>query len=522
MILHQERALFPNLDVASNIFIANLPRQMPGVIHSHDLGRRARLALERVGLSHIRPSRKVGSLSPGEQQLVEIARSLTRRADILVFDEPTSSLTSQEIERLFPIIRELKGQGVGILYVTHRLDEVFVIYDRVTVLRDGKRIVTVAVEEVDRHSLVQMILGREISEMYQREFQSPGPTVLRVEGLPRGTTFRNISFELHRGEVLGITGLLGSGRTELARAIFGLDPFDSGKIWIDGAEVRIRCPEDAIKHGLDFITEDKHKEGLILEKPIVDNIVLASLPAFANRLGWMQPRKEQQAAKRQREKLRIVTPSVKRLVKYLSGGNKQKVVLGKWLQTAPRIYILDEPTRGIDVGAKAEVHRIISGLAREGAGIILISSEIPEIVRIMNEPTTIEEPPAALPHRLTLAWAQKPLQFALRYGIYLVFLGLCAAIAAASPVFLTVRNLSNVLLQSAAIGIIAVRMTFVIIARGIDVSVGAIVALGSAVGVAAMKLSGQPWCVGLLLMWVPWSAMSMASRQPNCACRPSL
>ena len=382
--IHQELALFPNLDVASNIFIADLPRHAAGVVNDNGLKQRARVVLDRVGLSYVNPTQKVKSLSPGEQQLVEIGRCLVQDVDILVFDEPTSSLTSREVESLFTIIRELRSQGVTVLYVTHRLGEVFDICERVTVLRDGEKIGTVATDEIDRQALVQMIVGREVVDASEHEVRRPGQTILRVGLLSRRPAFRDVSFELHRGEVLGITGLLGSGRTELARAIFGLDRYDSGTIWVDGAKVRIRHPGDAIRHGIGFITEERRKEGLILEKPVRDNIVVASLGAFAGWLGWMQPRRESQAAEEQRASLRIATPTVLRRVKFLSGGNQQKVVVGKWLQTGPRIYILDEPTRGIDVGAKAEVHRIINDLVEQGAGVILISSEIPEIVRMSD------------------------------------------------------------------------------------------------------------------------------------------
>ena len=382
--IHQERALFPNLDVGSNIFMADLPCVVPGAISSRQLKDKTREVLDHVGLCDVKPSRLVRALRPGEQQMVEIARSLTRETKILVFDEPTSSLTSQEIENLFDIIRELKAEGVGIFYVSHRLDEVFEICDRVTVLREGKRIGTVETENTERQTLVQMILGRDTDEVYQREFHETGPLLMRVEGLSRGDAFSDISFDLHQGEILGIAGLLGSGRTDVVRTLFGLDRKTAGEIWIDGEEINIQSPEDAIDLGIGFITEDRHEEGLILSKSVIDNVAMASLRDFATELGWMRPKKEREAAKRQKEKLNIVTPSVNRLVKYLSGGNQQKVVLGKWLETNPRICIFDEPTRGIDIGAKADVHKIMNDLAEQGSGIILISSDLPEVVRMSD------------------------------------------------------------------------------------------------------------------------------------------
>jgi ribose transport system ATP-binding protein len=382
--IHQELALFPNLDVASNIFIAELPRSVPGVVDFATLRDRARTVLARVGLEHIDPAQRVASLRPGEQQLVEIARCLAQRTEILVLDEPTSSLTEREIETLFSIIRELRAQGVSVLYVSHRLDEVFELCDRVTVLRDGRRVDTCPIVAVDRPALVRMMLGHDLAPRTRGVASTIGPTLLRVEGLSRGRVLQNVSFELHRGEILGIIGVLGSGRTELARCLFGLDQPDSGKVEIDGVEVRVRQPSDAIQLGVGFITEDRRAEGLSVDDTIVDNVVMASLRTFATKVGWMRRGGELVAAERQRDQLRIATPSVLRLVRYLSGGNQQKVVLAKWLETKPRIFILDEPTRGIDVGTKEELYTLIQELAADGAGIILISSEVPEIVRLAD------------------------------------------------------------------------------------------------------------------------------------------
>jgi ribose transport system ATP-binding protein len=382
--IHQELSVFPNLDVASNIFMASLPRSLPGMIDSKQMREKARTVLTRVGLRHIQPSERLERLSPGEQQLVEIARCLAQNTEILVLDEPTSSLSGREADTLFAIIRELKGQGVSIIYVSHRLDEVFQVCDRVTVLRDGRKIGTAGIGEIERSDLVQMILGHEVTEECAAKDRTIGDSVLRVEGLTRGTVLQDIHLDLHSGEILGITGLLGSGRTELARAIFGLDSFDSGTITVNGKPVRIRNPRDAINHGIGFITENRRDEGVLAEKPLRDNIVLANLRAFATRWGWALPRRELQAAEAQRANLRITSPSVMRLVKFLSGGNQQKVVLGKWLQTSPSIFLLDEPTRGIDVGAKEEVYKLIHDLAQDGAGVLFISSEIPETMRVSD------------------------------------------------------------------------------------------------------------------------------------------
>jgi ribose transport system ATP-binding protein len=380
-IVHQELSLFPNLDVASNLFIHHLDENSAVFINEGGLRERARAILKKVGLPHISPRRKVNTLQPGEQQLVEIGRALVSEARLLFLDEPTSSLAEKEIQTLFRIIRDLKSEGISIVFVSHRLDEIFEICDRVTVLRDGNHIITQRVNELDQTALIRHILGRQMSEMYQQvAYEGGGEVLLRVDDIWQRPKLKGLSFELHAGEILGISGLLGSGRTELMRVIFGLDRKDEGEIYLNGKKVRIASPEEAINLGIGYITEDRHKEGLVLEKSIRDNIVMASLKQFASWFGWMRPQQILKAARRQKENLNIVTPSVRRLVKYLSGGNQQKVVLGKWLETKPEIYILDEPTRGIDVGAKSEFYKLINELAAEGAGIIFISSELQEIV----------------------------------------------------------------------------------------------------------------------------------------------
>lgn len=383
--IHQELSLFPSLDVASNIFISDLPQRPTGVIDRSELRAKARTVLDRVGLTHLEPSRRVGALRPGEQQLVEIARCLAQRTDILVLDEPTSSLTEGEIETLFSIIRDLRSQGVSVLYVSHRLDEVFGLCERVTVLRDGQRIDTREIQEVDRAALVRMMLGHELAASARsQEADNRGSVVLEVEHLSRGLVLRDVSFRLHAGEILGVAGVLGSGRTELARCLFGLDRPDSATIRLDSRQVRIKGPQDAIACGMGFVTEDRRLEGLAVNASLVNNVAMASLGSFAGRLGWMRRRDEVHAAERQRERLSIASPSVYRLVRYLSGGNQQKVVLGKWLQIAPRVFILDEPTRGIDVGTKEEIYALIAHLADEGTAVLLVSSEISEITRLCH------------------------------------------------------------------------------------------------------------------------------------------
>lgn len=382
--IHQELALFQNLSVASNIMISSLPQLFPGVIDDKQVIERSKEILRRVSLDKVNPKTKLRNLRPGAQQLVEIGQALSRSTKILVLDEPTSSLTAREIDTLFSLIRELKTQGVTIFYISHRLDEVFEICDRVSVLRDGKKITTVSTQEIDRPKLVHFILGHEIDEDLQHGRRSIGGELLRIEGFSIRKHYNNVSLTLKKGEILGITGLLGSGRTELFRAVFGLERQDTGEIWVNGRKTKINSPQDAIRQGIGFVTEDRRKEGIVLNRSIAVNITLASLNSFASQLGWLKPKREISAAEEIKKQLRISAPSVLRRVKNLSGGNQQKVVVGKWLQTHPQVFILDEPTRGIDIGAKAEVYRIINELAETGAGIILISSEIPEIVRLSD------------------------------------------------------------------------------------------------------------------------------------------
>jgi ribose transport system ATP-binding protein len=384
-IVHQELSLFPNLDVATNLFVTSLNEGVGGFVPDKALREKALAVLDTVGLSHISPRRKVGTLKPGEQQLVEIGRSIVKNARLIILDEPTSSLAEKEIQTLFQIIRRLKTEGVSVIFVSHRLDEVFEICDTITVLRDGCHIQTAASDQMDRSTLIYLILGRQMSEMYQDAPElKPGVELLRVENLHQTPKLKGLNLTLHEGEILGIAGLLGSGRSELVRSIFGLEKYDEGEVFVRGRPVRIRSPQQAIKAGIGYVTEDRHKEGIILEKPVKDNIAVANLQALATPLGWMRPSLELEAARRQKERLNIITPSLMRKVKFLSGGNQQKVVLGKWLEIQPEIYIMDEPTRGIDVGAKAEFYKIIISLAEQGAGIIFISSELQEIINICH------------------------------------------------------------------------------------------------------------------------------------------
>jgi ribose transport system ATP-binding protein len=384
-VVHQQPSLFGNLDVASNLYLTKLDEAGVLLVPDRHLQLSARQVLEQVGLGHVAPTRRLRALTPAEQQLVEIGRALVKDVQLLVLDEPTSSLARREIETLFRIIRQLTQEGVSVIYVSHRLEEVFEICDRITVLRDGEHIITTDTSSLNHAELVQLILGRQVEEMVRGDaMRAVGPELLRVEGISLRPKLRDVSFSLHQGEIIGLAGLLGTGRTELARVIFGLQKPEAGRIYIHGRPVQIASPEQAIRLGIGYITEDRHNEGLVLEKSVKDNIVMASLEAVATRLGWVLPAREIEAARRQKHRLNIITPSLERKVKFLSGGNQQKVVLSKWLETRPEIFLMDEPTRGVDVGAKAEFYKIIQDLAAEGAAILLITTEIRELVLLCD------------------------------------------------------------------------------------------------------------------------------------------
>ncbi|MGD1031376.1 MAG: sugar ABC transporter ATP-binding protein [Opitutaceae bacterium] len=382
-VIYQEFNLVPGLTVAENIFLGREPRGfLPGVIDQARLVRRAEDLLRSLGVA-IDPRAVVRRLGMAEQQMVEVAKALSVEARIVVMDEPTSALTDREIARLFQVIRALRERGTAIIYISHRLDELFQIGDRVTILRDGRLIGTRVIAESSRAELIRLMVGRELNEQFPPRTAAPGAEALRVEGLTRRGVLEDISFTLHRGEVLGLTGLMGAGRTELARALFGADPIDSGRIWVRGREVVIRSPRHAIRLGLGFLTEDRKRQGLVLGRSVMDNTCLASLSRFS-RGGIMRAGRERAEASRLVSGLRVKTPGLGERVLNLSGGNQQKVVLAKWLCRSADILLFDEPTRGIDVGAKAEVYQLVRRLAAEGSAILVISSELPEILGLSD------------------------------------------------------------------------------------------------------------------------------------------
>lgn len=388
--VYQEPAVFPNLSVAENIFTGHYKtNSFSKRLDWKEMYSEALSLLKSLGLE-IDPRLPVKSLSIAERQIIEIARVLSINPKILIMDEPTSALTLEETKRLFTIMKKLKEAGTSIIFISHRLEEVFEIADRVTVLRDGHYIGTKKVSEASIDELIQMMVGRTLKDMYPKEEIKKGDVILRVEKLTKEGEFYDVSFELHRGEVLGIAGLVGAGRTELAQAIFGIRRLNAGKIYINNQEVKISSPNDAIRHGIVYVPEDRHQHGVILQMDITCNITLPILKQLSMK-GWIDRESEKELAKRYYELLDIRGIGLWQKVLTLSGGNQQKVVLAKWLATSPKILILDEPTRGIDVGAKVAIYQFINRLAREGYGIILISSELPEVLGMSDNILVMHE-----------------------------------------------------------------------------------------------------------------------------------
>jgi len=377
--IYQQPALFPDLSVAENIALALEPPTPFRRVRWGERRRRARELLDRIGAA-IDPNAEVRTLSMPEQQLVEIAKAIGAGARILIMDEPTASLTQTEVDLLLALVRTLRSQGVGIVYISHRLEEIFAVADRVTVLRDGESLGTHAVSAVTEAELIRLMVGREMATIYPPSEAPPGEVALSVRALGCSASgVRGVSFEVRAGEIFGLAGLVGAGRTELARILFGLTPADAGTIEIRGEPVRIRSPREAAGHGLAYVPEDRRRHGVILPMSIGTNISMAS----HDRLfpgGWLRMGAERALADRFIRDLAVKTPSADLAAGGLSGGNQQKVALARWLATEPRVLILDEPTQGVDIGAKAEIHKIIRGLAARGLAVILISSELPEVL----------------------------------------------------------------------------------------------------------------------------------------------
>jgi ribose transport system ATP-binding protein len=380
-LVMQELNLIPTLTVAENIYLDHLPERW-GWIQYGRMELEARRLMAEVGLGEIDPNRKVASLGVGQQQLVEIAAGLCRRCRVLILDEPTAALTAPEIERLFAQLRTLTASGVGILYISHRLEEIQQIAQRITVLRDGQVVATSLASQTTMQEVVQRMVGRDLGEVASRQHRREGSVALRVCGLRAGAAVRDVSFELHRGEILGFAGLMGSGRTETMRAIFGADRADAGDIYLRDSHVpaRIRSPRDAVQAGMAFLTEDRKLEGLLLPLSVRANITLLQLPHLSRSGCWIRTEAEQEAAERWVEALQVRCASVEQAVGELSGGNQQKVALAKWLFRDSDILMFDEPTRGIDVGAKFEIYQLLTELAAQGKAILMVSSELKELL----------------------------------------------------------------------------------------------------------------------------------------------
>ncbi len=383
VIVHQELNMLGHLTVAQNIFIG---REFKKGIRIDDkkMNEEAKKLFDRLNID-IDPTATMSDLTVGKQQMCEIAKAISHDAKVIVFDEPSAALTESEIEDLFKIIRDLRQQQLGIIYISHRMDEIKVITDRVSVMRDGCYVGTLITEDCTKDDIVNMMVGRVIYEEPKTKSQVPddAPVVLKVEHLNAGKMVQDVSFELHKGEILGFSGLMGAGRTETARAIFGADPKESGDIYVKGEKVVINSPEDAVKAGIGYLSEDRKRFGIVVQKTIAENTTMADLPNYMNGL-FIDKKKEKQAAQKYVDSLATKTPSVEQLVVDLSGGNQQKVVIAKWLCKNCDILIFDEPTRGIDVGAKNEIYKLMNKLAGEGKSIIMISSEMQEILRMSD------------------------------------------------------------------------------------------------------------------------------------------
>ncbi len=377
--IYQQPALLPELSVAENIAMASEPSGLWRRIRWAERAARAKALLDRIG-ARIDPEAAAGSLTMPEQQLVEIARALGAEAKILIMDEPTASLPEHEVRTLFRVVKELRSQGAGVVYISHRLEELEELADRVTVLRDGRTVGTRARSELDRAELIRLMVGREVTQVFPKRDVPAGDVLLELRGLGcRASGVSGVSLQLRRGEILGLAGLVGAGRTELAKILFGLTPADEGGILLGGREVRIGSPADAVELGIAYVPEDRRRHGVILELPVAANATLAILRRLC-RLGFLDFARERRTAEEYVSRLSVKTPGIDTPAGHLSGGNQQKVALARWLAAEPRVLILDEPTQGIDVGAKSEIHALMGDLAAQGMAILMISSELPEVL----------------------------------------------------------------------------------------------------------------------------------------------
>lgn len=524
-IIYQELSLLPYMSAAENIYLAREPRGRMGMVDFKKMEKEALEILAQLD-GQVDPSQMVHSLSPAQRQLVEIAKALSFHPDVIIMDEPSSSLTEHELQQLFNVIRSLQEQQVTVIYISHRLEEIFEIADRVTVLKDGQTIGTLPVTETNQPDLIRLMVGRELEVGERVRSDCIGEIILKVSNLSREGFFNEISFQLRCGEILGIAGLVGAGRTDLARSIFGADPVDIGKVLLNNKELHLLSPKDAIQEGLALAPEDRKADGLVLTHSLRENIALPSLRS-RQRLGFVNSRAERRMTKQSIQDLSIATPGTEQQVAYLSGGNQQKAVLAKWLNVGPDVIILDEPTRGIDVGAKAEVHALLRKLADSGKAIIMICSELPEILqhsdRILvmsggylageltaeeaNEEKILElaykfvisseevistqtdelRAPSTIFQRVSYSIRKVISSVDWQNSTVFIMLTVLFIIGAlGSDIFLSARNLTNLLRQAVIPLLLGIGQTFVILSGGIDLSVSAVVTLTTVFGAGLM------------------------------------
>ena len=389
-VIHQELNIIPHLTVAENMFLGKeLTVGKLGITRDKEMKRKTKEYLNRLGIE-IDPTKEAGQLSVGQQQMIEIARAVAAKTEVLIMDEPTAALTDREIETLFKVITSLKKEGVGIVYISHRMEEIFEICDRISVLRDGQFIGVKVTNETSFDEIVKMMVGRQLGDRYPERDTKIGSERLKVENLTCKGKFENISFAVNQGEILGVAGLMGAGRTEIMEAIFGFLPIQDGKISIDGQITSIRSPYDAIQSGIGFITEDRKSKGLVIGLSVRENFSITNLNRISKN-SIISTTKELSFVDEMIEKLRVKTSGREQIVKSLSGGNQQKIVIGKWLGINPKILILDEPTRGVDVGAKKEIYQLMNDLTKQGVAIIMVSSELPEILGMSDRILVVHE-----------------------------------------------------------------------------------------------------------------------------------
>ncbi len=389
-MIHQELSPVPHMTIAENIFLGREPSiGKTGIVKDREMEEKTRKLLEDLDI-RLDPRTKMKDLTIANMQMVEIAKAISYNSELIIMDEPTSAISEKEVDHLFKIIRSLKEKGVSIIFISHKLDEIFKIADEVTVLRDGEYIATEPIENITKEKLIEMMVGRELKHMFPKEEAEIGEVIFEVKNFTKKGVFYDINFKVRRGEILGIAGLMGAGRTEVVESIFGINKPDTGEVYVKGKKVRINSPADAIKNKIGLITEDRKLTGLFLPLSVRDNIIMASVDRYTKG-EFIEGKKVDDACETMRKRLKIKTPSLDQIIKFLSGGNQQKVLIARWLLTYPDILILDEPTRGIDVGAKAEIHKLMVKMAQQGKAVVMISSELPEILGMSDRVIVMHE-----------------------------------------------------------------------------------------------------------------------------------